>query len=86
MKAHRHRRLTWHDIWIRSMDLKDGVSQPPEVLIISEDGSWEDAQIVPMSISHDSDYATAVCMASTGGSDAGFRTAGESAADPGTGS
>jgi hypothetical protein len=61
------------------------MSQPPEVLIISEDGSWEDAQIVPVSVSHDGDYATAVCMASAGGSDASFPAAGESAADPGTG-
>lgn len=39
------------------------MTQAPEALIISEDGSWEDAQIVPMSISHDQAYATAVCMA-----------------------
>jgi hypothetical protein len=63
MKAYRHRRLTWHDIWIRGSDPKDGMTQAPEALIISEDGSWKDAQIVPMSISHDQSYATAVCLA-----------------------
>jgi hypothetical protein len=63
MKAYRHRRLTWHDIWIRSRGPKDGMSQAPEALIISESGSWKDAQIVPISISHDQSYATAVCLA-----------------------
>jgi hypothetical protein len=63
MKAHRHRRLTWHDIWIRGREAQYGMTQAPEALIISETGSWEDAQIVPMSISHDDGFATAVCMA-----------------------
>jgi phosphopantetheinyl transferase (holo-ACP synthase) len=63
MKAHRHRRLTWHDIWIRGRESQYGMTQAPEALIISEDGNWEDAQIVSMSISHDEGYATAVCMA-----------------------
>ena len=57
MKAHRHRRLTWHDIWIRGREVQYGMTQAPEALIISEDGSWEDAQIVPLSISHDEGYA-----------------------------
>jgi len=32
-------------------------------VVISESGSWEDGQEVKLSISHDGDYATAVCMA-----------------------
>jgi hypothetical protein len=68
MKAHRHRRLTWHDIWIRGREAQYGMTQAPEALIISEDGSWEDAQIVSLSISHDEGYATAVCMAFESGS------------------
>jgi hypothetical protein len=42
---------------------KDGLSTAPEALIKGEDGTWENGQIVPMSISHDEEYATAVCMA-----------------------
>lgn len=64
MKAYRHRRLTWHDIWIRGREAQYGMTQAPEALIISESGSWEDAQVVPMSISHDEGYAIAVCLAS----------------------
>jgi phosphopantetheinyl transferase (holo-ACP synthase) len=39
------------------------MTQAPEALIISKEGSWEDAQIVPLSISHENGYATAVCLA-----------------------
>jgi hypothetical protein len=38
-------------------------SKGPYAVVISESGSWEDGQEVRLSISHDGDYATAVCMA-----------------------
>ncbi|KAH8593506.1 hypothetical protein B0O99DRAFT_688728 [Bisporella sp. PMI_857] len=62
IKAHRNRRLTFQDIWIRKQDPKNGLTQAPETLIIGEDGTWDNAQVVPMSISHDQEFATAVCM------------------------
>lgn len=43
--------------------------------MISEDGDWSDGQVVPMSISHDGDYATAVCMAYDSNPGAVFETA-----------
>jgi RNA recognition motif-containing protein len=67
-KAYRHRDLTWHDIWIQSGQSVNGRSKAPQALIISENGSWEDGEIVPMNISHDSDYATAVCLSHEPGS------------------
>ena len=42
---------------------KDGMSQAPTTMVISEDGDWDDAQIIPMSISHDGGFATAMCLA-----------------------
>ena len=39
------------------------MSQAPTTMVISEDGDWDDAQIIPMSISHDGGFATAMCLA-----------------------
>lgn len=69
IKAYRSRRLTFHDIWIENNTRRNGMSAAPETRIISVDGSWEDSQIVPMNISHDTEYATAVCLAQDGESE-----------------
>lgn len=66
IKAYRSRRLTYQDIEILSPPPIDGQSQAPIAMVISEAGNWDDAQIIPMSISHDEGYATAVCMAYEG--------------------
>jgi len=63
IKAYRSRKLTYHDITIQKQGLKQGMTQAPIAVINAENGVWEDGQIVPMTISHDGDYATAVCMA-----------------------
>lgn len=63
IKAHRSRQLTFHDIWIESGHKTESRSRAPETRVISVDGSWEDSQIVPLNISHDTGYATAVCLA-----------------------
>jgi phosphopantetheinyl transferase (holo-ACP synthase) len=70
IKAHHNRRLTYHSIAIhnRSSKLRDPSdivegSKAPYAVVISESGSWEDGQEVKLSISHDGDYATAVCLA-----------------------
>lgn len=51
------------------------MSQKPITLVVSEDGDWDDAQIIPMSISHDGGFATAVCMAYEKSSGANLVTA-----------
>lgn len=67
IKAHHSRRLTFHDITILSSthtsESPDEGSRPPVAVVVSESGSWEEGQIVPLSISHDGDYAVATCMA-----------------------
>jgi hypothetical protein len=70
IKAHHNRRLTYHSIAIhqplsKPLNPLDSVqgSKAPYAVVISESGSWEDGQEVKLSISHDGDYATAVCMA-----------------------
>ncbi|KAL6881394.1 hypothetical protein J3F83DRAFT_722125 [Trichoderma novae-zelandiae] len=64
IKAHSHRRLTFHDVVIerRGRDEERLGSGPPVARIKGggEDAEDESAMI---SISHDGDYATAVCMA-----------------------
>lgn len=62
IKAHKHRRLTFHDVCIISSVSKTGDTLPP-VTTISALRPQEQNQIIPLSISHDGDYATAVCMA-----------------------
>ncbi|KAK3324628.1 hypothetical protein B0T19DRAFT_428998 [Cercophora scortea] len=66
IKAHPHRRLTFHDIVIRKLDRGSvdadggGGSGPPVAVIRGERGCL--SQIAKMSISHDGEYATAVCL------------------------
>lgn len=61
MKAHEHRRLGWHDIVIeRRRD--DGSSGPPVARIKADEAGVDDESAL-VSISHDGDYATAVCIA-----------------------
>lgn len=63
MKAHSHRRLTFHDIIIerRGRDEARLGSGPPVARIRGEQADGEDTSAM-VSISHDGDYATAVCM------------------------
>ncbi|KAL2066076.1 hypothetical protein VTL71DRAFT_2147 [Oculimacula yallundae] len=75
MKAYASRRLTYHSILILKPPPKEGVegSVAPVVLVLNEDAgkarSDEEREEVPVgqevrvSISHDGDYATAVCLA-----------------------
>ena len=66
IKAHSHRRLTFHDVVIERRGRKEERlgSGPPVARIKSgeEEEEAEDASAM-ISISHDGDYATAVCMA-----------------------
>jgi holo-[acyl-carrier protein] synthase len=64
IKAHSHRRLTFHDIVIerRGREEERLGSGPPVARIKAGDGVDEDTSAM-ISISHDGDYATAVCMA-----------------------
>ncbi|TFB03633.1 hypothetical protein CCMA1212_004266 [Trichoderma ghanense] len=73
IKAHSHRRLTFHDVVIerRGRNEERLGSGPPVARIKGGEGDAEDASAM-ISISHDGDYATAVCMAydpSVGGED-----------------
>ncbi|KAL7921608.1 hypothetical protein ACQKWADRAFT_294774 [Trichoderma austrokoningii] len=64
IKAHSHRRLTFHDVVIERRGNKgeQRLGSGPPVARIKGEG--EDADVSAMiSISHDGDYATAVCMA-----------------------
>lgn len=61
-KAHTHRRLTWHAITILDVPPdKDGRPRAPIMTIKTKDDS-EEEQVAKFSISHDGEYATAVCM------------------------
>ncbi|RDL39893.1 uncharacterized protein BP5553_04233 [Venustampulla echinocandica] len=66
IKAHHSRRLTYRDIdIIRRTPSSAGItaSQPPVALVRGESGDWtKDGQLLPISISHDGDYATATCI------------------------
>ncbi|EHK20401.1 uncharacterized protein TRIVIDRAFT_203026 [Trichoderma virens Gv29-8] len=64
IKAHSHRRLTFHDVVIerRGRNEERLGSGPPVARIKGDDGEEEDASAM-ISISHDGDYATAICMA-----------------------
>ncbi|KAK9435033.1 hypothetical protein VB005_09824 [Metarhizium brunneum] len=65
IKAHSHRRLTFHDVVIepRAGGRRDTLgSGPPVARIRAGAGDAEDACAL-VSISHDGDYATAVCVA-----------------------
>ncbi|CAG9998012.1 unnamed protein product [Clonostachys byssicola] len=63
IKAHSHRRLTFHDIIIerRGRDEERLGSGPPVARIRGEPGDDCDSSAM-ISISHDGDYATAVCI------------------------
>lgn len=71
MKAHPHRHLTFHDLTIERMGAseepgEEGVKQrlgsgPPIVRIAASEGEEADGSAL-LSISHDGDYATAVCI------------------------
>jgi holo-[acyl-carrier protein] synthase len=63
IKAYPHRHLTFHDISIERL-AQEGArlgSGPPIVRIKSEADTGEDESAL-LSISHDGDYATAVCI------------------------
>ncbi|KAH6607746.1 holo-acyl-carrier- synthase [Trichoderma cornu-damae] len=64
IKAHSHRRLTFHDVVIerRGRSEERLGSGPPVARIKGEEAEEEDVSAM-ISISHDGDYATAVCMA-----------------------
>ncbi|KAL6795559.1 hypothetical protein J3E68DRAFT_404628 [Trichoderma sp. SZMC 28012] len=64
IKAHSHRRLTFHDVVIerRGRNEERLGSGPPVARIKGDEGEDEDASAM-ISISHDGDYATAICMA-----------------------
>ena len=63
MKAHPHRRLTFHDIMIERREVEGARlgSGPPIARIRAEEEGGEDTSAL-VSISHDGDYATAVCI------------------------
>lgn len=70
IKAHPHRHLTLHDVSIERMQSSEdgtGVIEkrlgtgPPVVRIAAQDGEEMDGCAM-LSISHDGDYATAVCI------------------------
>ncbi|KAF5548188.1 holo-acyl-carrier synthase [Fusarium phyllophilum] len=65
IKAHPHRHLTFHDIMIERRLVKGEVlgSGPPIARIRGDEGEAEDTTAM-VSISHDGDYATAVCLGS----------------------
>jgi len=66
IKAHPHRRLTFHDVVVRQeKSVREGQrgngSGPPVAVVKGLEGkTWD--QLALLSISHDGDYATAVCM------------------------
>ncbi|EFQ30752.1 uncharacterized protein GLRG_05896 [Colletotrichum graminicola M1.001] len=65
-KAHPFRRLSFHDITIVRRALVEGKANPngsgPPVAIIRGEREGEPGQTAMVSISHDGDYATAVCL------------------------
>ncbi|KAK1836803.1 hypothetical protein QBC39DRAFT_59071 [Podospora conica] len=63
-KAFPHRHLGWHDVVIEKKGEEEdlgGRSGPPVALVRDGNGGWEE---VPVSISHDGEYATATCIGS----------------------
>ncbi|KAK2034394.1 hypothetical protein LX32DRAFT_394843 [Colletotrichum zoysiae] len=65
-KAHPFRRLSFHDITIARRALVEGKASPngsgPPVAVIRGEQEGEPGQTAMVSISHDGDYATAVCL------------------------
>jgi hypothetical protein len=60
IKAHTLRRIFMHDITIHGGEQEEGRSKAPAMTIKAKDGGEE--QVVKISISHDGEYATAVCL------------------------
>jgi holo-[acyl-carrier protein] synthase len=64
IKAHPSRKLTFHDIVVLNDQEKDGEARlgsgPPRAYVQGKEGKPD--QEVRVSISHDGNYATAVCM------------------------
>lgn len=64
IKAHSHRRLTFHDVVIERRGRKEErLGSGPPVARIKGEGEADADVSAMISISHDGDYATAVCMA-----------------------
>ncbi|TWU76395.1 hypothetical protein ED733_006646 [Metarhizium rileyi] len=64
IKAHSHRRLTFHDVVIeRRAEVGQRLGSGPPVARIKAAGGHGDDDSALVSISHDGDYATAVCVA-----------------------
>ncbi|KAK1598297.1 uncharacterized protein LY79DRAFT_586898 [Colletotrichum navitas] len=65
-KAHPSRRLSFHDITIVRRAVVEGKANPngsgPPVAVIRGEREGEPGQTAMVSISHDGDYATAVCL------------------------
>jgi hypothetical protein len=59
IKAHTFRRILMHDITIHGGE-REGRSKAPAMTIKAKDGGEE--RVVKISISHDGEYATAVCL------------------------
>lgn len=63
IKAHPHRALTWHDITIQSQaSTQLGRNGAPLAIIRGEDEQEHEDHEALISISHDGEYATAVCL------------------------
>ncbi|KAK0112694.1 hypothetical protein ONS95_014432 [Cadophora gregata] len=69
IKAHQSRRLTFHDILILKPEQKEGETRSfaPVAVVLPERWNGEEGEALPkevrISISHDGDYATAMCLA-----------------------
>jgi hypothetical protein len=61
IKAHTLRRISMHDITIYGGEQEDGRPRAPTMTIKAKGGGEE--QVAKISISHDGEYATAVCLA-----------------------
>jgi phosphopantetheinyl transferase (holo-ACP synthase) len=62
IKAH-ERRLTFHDIVIRRPPADEKGTKAPRAIVLSKSGDERNGQVVKISISHDTEFATAVCLA-----------------------
>lgn len=69
IKAHTHRKLTFHSIHVRTMHAPPGMgpadarASSPPIAVIEADKPGRPHTTAMLSISHDGDYATAVCLA-----------------------
>jgi hypothetical protein len=60
IKAHTWRRITMHDVTILGGEQEEGRTSAPTMTIRAKNGGEE--LVAKISISHDEDYATAVCL------------------------